>query len=139
MSRAQTNRNRASRATTNLSTQLHLTFITNREKNKGRVADGFLQQTGENNLNRHWSQDKLDYTSPFVRVITTCLPTLSRNSSSHGGRCKYGCYRTFISTHRLKTAVVRCVVLSTKLRTSSSNDSFSPSSNTGNKSGEPGV
>ena len=44
-----------------------------------------------------------------------CLPTLSHNSAGHGGRCDSGCSRMFISTHRLKTAVVRRVVLSTKL------------------------
>ena len=44
VSRAQTNRDRASRATTNLTTQLHLTCGTNREKNEGRVADGFRQR-----------------------------------------------------------------------------------------------
>ena len=40
------------------------------------VADGLRQRTGRNNLNRHGSQDKLDYTSRFVRVIPTLSPNI---------------------------------------------------------------
>ena len=74
--RAQTNRDRASRTTTKMTSQLHLTCSTNREKNKGRVADGFRQRKGRNNLTRHGSQEKLDYTSRFVCVIPTLSPNI---------------------------------------------------------------
>ena len=46
--------------------------------------------------------DKLDYTSRFVRVI----PTLSKHCHLTQ-KVIVGCYRMFISTHRLKPAVVR--------------------------------
>ena len=90
--RRQTNRDRASRATTKLTSQLHLTCRTNREKNRGRVAGGFRQRTGENNLNRHGSQGNLIFTSRFVRAI----PTLSHYSIGHGGRCEV---RSFWDVH----------------------------------------
>ncbi len=62
-----------------LTSRLHFTCSTDREKNNRNAAT--RQQAGRNNLIRHGSQDKLDYTSRFVRVI----PTFSQqNSFGHG-------------------------------------------------------
>ena len=54
-----------------LTSRLHFTCGTDREQNKKDAAT--RQQAGRNNLIRHGSQDKLDYTSRFVRVIPTFL------------------------------------------------------------------
>ena len=52
-----------------LTSRLDFTCSTNREKNNKDAAT--RQQAGRNNFIRHGSQDKLDYTSRFGRVIPT--------------------------------------------------------------------
>ena len=44
------------------------------EKNRGRVADGFRQRTGRNNLNRHGSQDKPGCTCRFCACHPNIVP-----------------------------------------------------------------
>ena len=104
----QTNRDCASRATTTLTDPLHQACSTNKEKNNKDAAT--LQQAGKNNLVNMGKSTNL-ITLLDLRESSKDSPNtvarLSHNSIDHGGRCKYDCFRMFISTPRLKTAVVR--------------------------------
>ena len=113
----QINRDYASRATVN----------SDRSATSGRVAQTGRKTTRmprrvgnqKEQPRQRGHTDKLDYTSRFVRVIPTfsqhCHETVTLLNKSRCCRCKYGCERMFISTPRLKTAVARRDVLSTKL------------------------
>ena len=104
----QTNRDCASRATTTLTTRLHQAWSTNRGENNKDAAT--RQQAERNNLVNvgQWIF--------LITLLVLCVSfqhspntvtRLSQNSIGHGGRCNCGCHRMFISTHRLKTAIVR--------------------------------
>ena len=100
----QKNKDCASRATTTLTDQLHQACSTNRGENKKDAAT--RQQAGRNNLVNVGQETNL------ITLLDLCVSSkrspnnvtrLSHNSIGHGGRCRYGCSRMFISTPHLKT------------------------------------
>ena len=73
---------------TDLTSRLHLTCSTNREKNnKGKTHGRHPSANRERHPQQTSVMRKLDYTSRFKRVIPTLSPSQSSHTSiGHGGR-----------------------------------------------------